>query len=116
MIITAENAPTLQSFTDYREYLKAVLDQRQTKNPRYSFRAYARSLGLNHGYLHAILKRTRTPSMATLEGIATHLFLSPHEIEVFILLAARDSIPSTVVRNVLEKRIQELGGPSAASA
>lgn len=111
-----ETTPELNDFSDYRDYLRAVLVDRQARNPRYSFRAFARSLGLNHGYLHAILKRTRTPSIETLEGIASHLLLTPHETEVFILTAATESIQSAVVKNVLEKRIAELKTPVIMSA
>lgn len=43
----------------FRTFLQHELDRRQTRNPRYSLRAFARSLGFDHASLSQILRGRR---------------------------------------------------------
>lgn len=55
--------------------LRAELERRQARNPRYSLRALARDLGLNHGTLSRLLHRRRRLTAAAARAIAKRLDL-----------------------------------------
>ena len=64
----------------FRQILATELARRRTRSPRYSLRAFARDLGVDHATLSQILRRRRnlTPQMVRLLG--RRLGLKPAEI------------------------------------
>ena len=63
-----------------RERLKLEFAKRRVRNPRYSLRAYARSLSIHHTTLKRVLDGSRGLSPATLDGVCAKLGYSPDEI------------------------------------
>lgn len=63
-----------------RERLKLEFAKRVDRNPRYSFRAYARSLSIHHATLKRVLDGTRGLSPAAVAGLCTKLGYSPAEM------------------------------------
>ena len=63
-----------------RERLKLEFAKRVERNPRYSFRAYARSLSIHHATLKRVLDGSRGLSPAALAAMCAKLGYSPDEI------------------------------------
>ena len=63
-----------------RERLKLEFAKRVERNPRYSFRAYARALSIHHASLKRVLDGSRGLSPATLAGICAKVGYSQDEI------------------------------------
>lgn len=71
---------------DYREQLKSEYKRRQTVNPRYSLRAFARDLGLSSGFLSLLLNGKKKLSDAKAIELAEVLGLGPSGAEEFYRL------------------------------
>ncbi len=67
----------------FRLYLQDLFLERRAKNPKYSLRAYAQSLALNHSSLSQILRQKRVVSSKTQHKICNALNLSPLERKKF---------------------------------
>ena len=63
-----------------RERLKEEFAKRVERNPRYSFRAYARSLSIHHATLKRVLEGSRGLSHASLNSLCAKLGFSPVEV------------------------------------
>lgn len=64
----------------FQEYLQAELASRCEKNPRYSLRAFARSLGMSHATLSHLLRGTRKLSIQAQIRIGKALGLSERDL------------------------------------
>jgi uncharacterized protein (TIGR02147 family) len=73
----------------YNHCLQQELERRIEKNPRYSLRAFASSLGVNPGALSQILSGTRYPSYKMAVKILQALALSPEDQNEFFKSIAR---------------------------
>jgi transcriptional regulator with XRE-family HTH domain len=65
----------------FREVLQHELHARCERNPRYSLRAFARALALDHASLSQLLRGRRRVTTRAIRRIGKALRLSPHEIE-----------------------------------
>jgi uncharacterized protein (TIGR02147 family) len=63
----------------YRERIQEELARRYEKNPRYSIRAFARSMDLDPTALSRVIAGKQIPSLKLAEKILGHLDLSPAE-------------------------------------
>ena len=72
------------AISHYRRVLRDQLQARLDRNPRYSIRAFARSLGTDSGALAQILAGTRIPSEKAAKKVIAKLDLSPEETEAFL--------------------------------
>ncbi|MEW6057233.1 MAG: TIGR02147 family protein, partial [Bdellovibrionota bacterium] len=70
------NSDRLQ-YQNYRQWLEGELTKRCEKNPKYSLRAFARTLGLSPSQLSRILSGKRPLSVPTADQIAFRLGLPP---------------------------------------
>src|ERR1051325_6297823 len=68
----------------FRMHLQGVLAQYCARNPRYSLRAFARRLGMNHSTLSQLLRGKRPFSASTIKAIGKRLGLTNPAIEAFI--------------------------------
>ncbi|HYV47572.1 MAG TPA: VOC family protein [Myxococcaceae bacterium] len=66
----------------FREILQAELARRCAKNERYSLRAFARALGIDHSTLSQIIRGRRSASPAAIRRLGPKLGLSAERIEV----------------------------------
>jgi plasmid maintenance system antidote protein VapI len=66
----------------FREILERELTRRRARNPRYSMRAFAAALAIDHSSLSQILRGKRRLTMRGIRRIGAALRLSPHEIEM----------------------------------
>ena len=65
---------------ELRDRLRAELERRVEGNPRYSQRAFARSLSLHHSTLTRVLDGSRGLSPAMVTRLCTRLGLAPSEV------------------------------------
>lgn len=70
----------------YFSYLKEIYDKRKTKNPAYSFRAYARDIGISSGHLSDIFSGKVGLSLETAARISHNLNLDNEEKYLFLIL------------------------------
>lgn len=68
----------------YRTCIQEELSKRCEKNPRYSLRAFARSLGFEASVVSQILAGKRVPSFKTAQKLTESLGLSPEEADHFL--------------------------------
>ena len=66
---------------DFRARLQGELGRRIARNPRYSKRAFARTLGLHNSTLTRVLDGSRGLSRPLLRRIGARLGLSPVEVQ-----------------------------------
>jgi uncharacterized protein (TIGR02147 family) len=64
---------------DARSLLRQELEKRIEKNPRYSMRAFAKSLGLSHSLLSLVISGKRSVSTAMVQKLVSFLDLDPIE-------------------------------------
>jgi transcriptional regulator with XRE-family HTH domain len=64
----------------FRGLLKAEFDRRRAGNRRYSLRAFARSLAIDHSALSQILRGNRRVTTRTIRALGSTLRLSPATI------------------------------------
>jgi uncharacterized protein (TIGR02147 family) len=62
-----------------REFLRQELSRRTVKNPRYSLRSFARTLGVSHTFLSMLLSGKRPFTEKVLSRFSEKLGLSPQE-------------------------------------
>jgi len=79
---------------DTASFLKEIFSQRAGTNPRYSLRAFARSLGVSPSGLSQILNRKKRLSIDRAHDFASRLNLEPKQSEQFITLAEIESTTS----------------------
>lgn len=70
--------------SNFREFLRDELVRRCKKNPSYSLRSFASSLGMNHALVSMIIRGKRSLTPATITKIGSALGLSPTELNRFL--------------------------------
>lgn len=73
------------------DYLISIFNERKDKNPRYSLRAFARSLGVSSGQLSEILSGKRPLSHKLARRISIALALTESESQKLIQLVSQQS-------------------------
>jgi transcriptional regulator with XRE-family HTH domain len=66
----------------FREILEQELQRRRARNPRYSIRAFAGALGIDHSSLSQMLRRRRRLTPRSIRRLGAAMRLSAHEIEM----------------------------------
>ncbi|MEZ0391820.1 MAG: TIGR02147 family protein [Pseudobdellovibrionaceae bacterium] len=70
--------------TNFKEYLESQLEQRKARNPRYSLRAFAGSLGVSPAQLSQMLSGKRVITLETISKVSDRLGISPIEKQEFM--------------------------------
>ena len=60
--------------------LKREYDRRRCGNPRYSLRAFARSLGIDHSTLSQIVRGRRRVTMRAIRALGRRLRMTPQQV------------------------------------
>ena len=68
----------------FSERLQIEFDARKAKNPRYSLRAFAASIGAEHSTVSQILRGTRPVPTATIRAWALKLGMLPEEAAIYV--------------------------------
>ncbi|MGH7178087.1 MAG: DUF4423 domain-containing protein [Tepidisphaeraceae bacterium] len=76
---------------DFRQHLQAELARRCARNSRYSLRAFALSLRVNHSTLSQILRGKRAITSQTIRRLGARLKLDRYAIEQFVAELNRQS-------------------------
>ena len=98
----------LYSHNNYRSYLKAVLADRIAKNPQYSMRAFAISLGISHAALSQVFSGKKNFSGERVMTIAEKLGLHEVEYEYFCLLAQYESVKKPEFKIALQEKLNRI--------
>lgn len=75
-------------FQNARQLLQKEFTQRCEKNPRYSLRSFAKSLGISHTVLSLVMSAKRPLSKKASERVAERLALGPVESQKLLTLRA----------------------------
>lgn len=73
------------------DYLISIFNERKDKNPRYSLRAFARSLGVSSGQLSEILSGKRPLSHKLARRVSIALALTDQESQKLVHLVSQQS-------------------------
>ena len=92
---------------DYRQILKSELEKRCRRNPFYSMRAFARTLGLSSARLSEVLNYKSGLSRENAQRIATKLGYSEEEREYFSNLVEAAHARSQIKRELAEARLSK---------
>ncbi|MFL5812761.1 MAG: TIGR02147 family protein [Bdellovibrionia bacterium] len=95
-------------FDNYRLYLRSVLADRASTNPRYSLRAFAKSLELAPSYLSAVMNGKKSLSPETAYAVAEKLRLDEQEATYFRILAQMEATKNPALKESLLQRAQTL--------
>ena len=71
-------------FETFRQLLQQTLIDRCKRNPAYSLRSFAQSLGVNHAILSLLLRSKRKMTERHVLTIGTKLGLKPHDLSYYI--------------------------------
>lgn len=72
------------SASDFRTFLEQELSRRNSANPNYSLRAFARDLGVDSSFLSKLLNGKRSMTARTIMSLAPRLSLPESEVQNFI--------------------------------
>ncbi|MBS1971325.1 MAG: TIGR02147 family protein [Bdellovibrionales bacterium] len=72
------------SASDFRTFLEQELARRNSANPNYSLRAFARDLGVDSSFLSKLLNGKRSMTARTIMSLAPRLNLSEADVQAFI--------------------------------
>lgn len=95
-------------FENYRLYLRSVLADRASINPRYSLRAFAQNLGLAPSYLSAVMNGKKSLSPETAYAVTEKLKLGEQEATYFRILAQMEGTKDPALKESLLQRAQVL--------
>lgn len=94
----------IASFTNYREFLRALFAEKQRMNARFSFRKFSAVVGFKSpNYLQMILDGRRNLTPATAATIADKLKLTASEKAYFVALVKLDSAVNEHEKNLAER-------------
>lgn len=80
--MTNSEVPTSNQHS-FEQFLRAELVRRCRKNPKYSLRAFALSLGVGSSYLSKLLNGKRPVTTRVIQKFKTPLALAPDQVEAF---------------------------------
>ncbi len=81
---------------DFVELLQTELARRKGSNPRYSLRAFARQLGIDHSALSQILRRRRRLTTRNLRRFGKALRVPQRDVDRAALLVNADAVVAVV--------------------
>jgi uncharacterized protein (TIGR02147 family) len=96
---------SIYQYLDYRNFLTDWFKEKKKKNPRYSIRAFARSLKLNAGTVTRILQGKRNISKKVITRIIEHFKLRQKEAEYFELLVIFNQSKKAEEKRIYYERI-----------
>jgi uncharacterized protein (TIGR02147 family) len=80
------NTNKVEEQADYRQWLAQELMRRVQKNPRYSLRAFAKSIHASPSFLSRVLNGKRALGIRAAETISTAMMLDPDAKRKFLNL------------------------------
>lgn len=86
----------VQTPHDFRELLQREFQRRLDKNPRYSLRAFAKSLGIYHATLSSLLSGQRPFSPKSIRQIGGALGFTPLQLEAIGTVAAKSNSKTVI--------------------
>jgi len=86
----------------FRDRLQRELAARCARNPRYSLRAFANFLGVDHATLSQILRGKRAVTAATVKRLGARIALTETEIERYTAIASNRDDTTTEYRDLAE--------------
>lgn len=93
--------------SDYRVILRDVLEERCSRNPRYSMRAFARDLGISVSRLSHILKGRFGLSRNSAEEIAKKIGLNNQETQYFCALVESKHARAYAKKEAAKKQLED---------
>lgn len=74
----------LEGVSRYPEFLKNIYEGEKLKDPSFSYRVFAKKLGVSHGYLANIIKGVRPASQKFILDTGKILELNDEELNPFL--------------------------------
>src|SRR5688572_27201459 len=93
---------------NYRSFLKSVLADRISRNPKYSLRALARQLEVSPTLLSKVNRGEKNLSVQNAQNVSYRLNLSERESEYFCCLVQYELTKSPGLKSKLLSKLNEL--------
>lgn len=93
-----------ESIRSYRSFLRDILMEKQKKNPQFSMRSFAKTLGLDSSFISMVLRGKRDLSFETAALMSEKMNLNENEAKMFdLLLRIEKSNTATQRARLLEE-------------
>lgn len=102
--------PSVFGFADFRQFIRAMMDFKQSKNPSYSEAALLRQAGFaesSRGYFGLVVNGKRNLSPRSILGLAEALKLSPTETQYFEALVFYNQARSQKDKGYFLERLEK---------
>ena len=93
---------------NYRSYLKSVLLEKNSKNPKFSQRAFAKFLIISPGQFNLVLQAKKHISEETALRISSCLKLDEKEADYFCHLVRLESAKSAETKQFIARKLEEI--------
>jgi uncharacterized protein (TIGR02147 family) len=101
--------PDISTYTDYRQFLKDYYEEMKSKNPGFSYLAFAQKAGLNSkGFLYNVISGKRTLSRSNILGFIQAMKLDKYEADYFENLVAFNQAKNLKERNLFFERLTSI--------
>jgi uncharacterized protein (TIGR02147 family) len=101
--------PDISIYTDYRQFLKDYYEKVKSKNPGFSYLAFAQKAGLNSkGFLYNVISGKRTLSRSNILGLNQAMKLDKYEADYFENLVAFNQAKNLKERNLFFERLTSI--------
>lgn len=81
---------------DYRRMLGTELERRQSRNPRYSLRAFARDIGLHASDLSKILRGKKPIPLSTAVSVVPRMNWTPDRQQDFLVAVYSEALKQAI--------------------
>lgn len=81
---------------DYRQMLGSELERRQSRNPRYSLRAFARDIGLHASDLSKILRGKKPIPLSTAVSVVPRMNWTPDRQQDFLVAVYSEALKQAI--------------------
>ena len=101
--------PDISTYTDYRQFLKDYYEEVKSKNPGFSYLAFAQKAGLNSkGFIFNVIAGKRTLSRSNILGFIQAMKLDKYEADYFENLVAFNQAKNLNERNLFFERLSSI--------
>jgi len=102
----------IYTYSDYRNYLKNIINAKQNKNASYSASCFARDLGISRSYLSLILNGKREITPKIFNSLCHKLNLNQDEQKYLSLLIEKEKSKSQEQKEFYLYKINQFGKTS----
>lgn len=91
---------------NYRAFIREVMSEKAQRNPRFSLRAMAKTMGVAPSFLSTVLKGEKNLSFEMANQFAVRMNLNESERDYFCLLVQKESAKDPLIKEALAEKVR----------